>query len=105
MSKMVTLVARLVAKPGLEARAKTELLKMVEESHKEPGCITYDLHVSLDDPTVFMFYENWVTKEDLDKHNQTPHFLNLSAIKGEVFADAEVKLYERISTPKPVPVA
>lgn len=100
MSQQVTVVARLVAKAGMESRAKAELLKMVEESHKEPGCINYDLHVSKTDPRVFVFYENWVSQEELDKHNQTPHFLNLGSIKSEIFAEVDVTTYEMISAPK-----
>lgn len=105
MSQQVTVVARLVAKPGMEARAKEELLKMVEETHKEPGCINYDLHVSFDDPRVFLFHENWETKAHLDKHFQTPHFLHLGSVKTEIFEDADVKLYGIISEPKPAAVA
>jgi quinol monooxygenase YgiN len=105
MSQQVTVVARLVAKAGLESRVKSELLKMVEETHKEPGCINYDLHICQDDPRVFVFYENWVSKEALDKHLQTPHFLHLSSIVEDLFSEApEIKLYELISSGKPVAV-
>ncbi|MBX9693271.1 MAG: antibiotic biosynthesis monooxygenase, partial [Cyanobacteria bacterium] len=43
----VTVVAKLIAKPGMEERALEEFKILVRETHKEPGCINYDLHVSL----------------------------------------------------------
>jgi quinol monooxygenase YgiN len=104
MSQQVTVIARLVAKDGLEARAKTELFKMVKETHKEPGCINYDLHVSKDDPRVFVFYENWETQAALDSHNKTPHFMHLGAVKSELFSEVDVKLFELISEAKPAAV-
>ncbi len=98
----VTVVAKLVAKPGLESRVKKELLKMVEETHKEPGCINYDLHVRADDPKTFLFYENWVSQEALDEHMATPHFKHLKAVAADIFAaDPEILLFELISEPKP----
>ncbi len=99
MSK-VTVVAKLVAKNGLESRVKSELLKMVEETVKEDGCLNYDLHISLDDPRVFLFYENWESKAALDKHMQTAHFLHLSSLVAELFSEQpEIKLFEHVSAP------
>jgi quinol monooxygenase YgiN len=106
MSSQVTVIARLKAKPGMEAKVREVLLNMVRETHKEPGCLNYDLHVSSDDPLVFLFHENWESKEALEKHNQTPHLLNLKAIGPELFSEpSEVKLYELISQPKAVAVS
>ncbi len=100
MSK-VTVVAKLVAKDGLESRVKTELLKMVEETLKEDGCLNYDLHVALDDPRVYLFYENWESKAALDKHMQTAHFIHLSSLVAELFSEhPEIKLFEHLSAPK-----
>lgn len=106
MSQHVIVIARLKAKPGMEAKVKEVLLNMVEETHKEPGCINYDLHVSSDDPQVFLFHETWESKAALEKHNQTPHLLNLKALGPELFAEpSDVKLYELISQPKAVAVS
>ncbi|HZL13734.1 MAG TPA: putative quinol monooxygenase, partial [Verrucomicrobiae bacterium] len=44
---------------------------------KEAGCINYDLHVAPDDPSKFLFYENWTSNAHLDAHGQTPHIQNL----------------------------
>lgn len=72
--KKLTVVARVKAKPGKEEEVRKELLALTGPTRSEPGCINYDLHQDLDNPSVFMFYENWKSKEDLDKHMETAHF-------------------------------
>jgi len=34
--------------------------------------VDYDLHQSVDEKTLFMFYKNWHSKDDLDKHFNSP---------------------------------
>lgn len=71
--KTLTVVARVQAKVGKEEEVKNELFALIEPTRSELGCINYDLHQAVDDPSVFMFYENWRSKEDLDKHLETPY--------------------------------
>lgn len=72
--KKLTVLARIKAKRGREEEVKKELKALIEPTRSESGCINYDLHQTVDDPSVFMFYENWRSKEDLDRHMETPHF-------------------------------
>ncbi len=69
----VTVIARIKAKPGMEGRVRQELLKLLAPTRSEPGCINYDMHQAVDDPSTFLFHENWATEDDLQKHLQTPH--------------------------------
>jgi quinol monooxygenase YgiN len=59
-----------------QAEKRDELLKVlhsfVKPSRAEPACVDYHLHVSNDDPNLFVFYENWRTRNELDEHLQTP---------------------------------
>lgn len=71
--KKLTVLARVQAKAGKEEEVKNELLALIEPTRSEPGCINYDLHQAADAPSVFMFYENWRSKGDLDKHLETPY--------------------------------
>ena len=66
--KKVTVLATIKAKQGLEETVKNEILALIGPTRAEPGCLNYDLHQSCDDKALFMLYENWVSKEDLDKH-------------------------------------
>ena len=67
MSK-VTVVVRIKAKAGEENRVEEELLALLPPSRAESGCINFDLHRAIDDDSVFLVHENWVTEEDLGEH-------------------------------------
>ena len=71
--KKVTVLATIKAKKGLEETVKNEIQALIGPTRAEAGCLNYDLHQSCDDKAVFMLYENWVSKEDLDKHLATPY--------------------------------
>lgn len=74
MMSTITVVAKLVArKDSLEA-VKTELLKLIEPTRRERGCIEYRLHQDNGDPAVFVFYENWESSASLEKHTTTDHY-------------------------------
>jgi len=45
----------------------------------DPGAIVYELHRSADDPTEFIFYEHYESKEAFDYHLSTGHFKALAA--------------------------
>ena len=73
MSEPLTIVARFRAKPGQESRLRQELQRALAPTRAEAGCISYDLHQSLSDPALFLFYENWASQAALDAHFKTPH--------------------------------
>ena len=55
----VTVVAKVTANSDAVETVKSELLKMIEPTRQEEGCIEYLLHQEIDNPAVFVFYENW----------------------------------------------
>lgn len=95
--KRVTVVARIKVRIGKEEEAKKELFALVASTRSEPGCINYDLHQALDDPSLFMFHENWKSKEDLDKHMQTEHFKAWTEKAGSLLGGpSDVTLWQMI---------
>lgn len=100
MAEKLTVVARIRAKPGTEDVLLEYLLAMAEATRKEAGCINYDLHVSHDDPALFLFYENWASKAHLDAHAQSAHIQAFRAHADEWLAEpVEIKLFRMVSTP------
>ncbi|HYX40715.1 MAG TPA: putative quinol monooxygenase, partial [Pyrinomonadaceae bacterium] len=65
MDERVTVLARVRARAGREAEVRRLLVALVAPSRAEAGCLNYDLHQSADDPTEFMFYENWASRAAL----------------------------------------
>ena len=64
----LTIVAKIIAKKDKITFIKEELIKLIEPTLKEEGCINYDLHQDNDKPETFLFYENWVNRELWQKH-------------------------------------
>ena len=114
--KKITVFARIKVKPQFSNKAKNFLLKKVlPQTRQEPGCINYDMHQGVgtepDNYTknidgYFMFYENWRSREDWDKHMNMPYLLEWSALcngtekKPGVCAEPpEVTIWEMIESP------
>jgi quinol monooxygenase YgiN len=97
-NKKITLIALVKAKEGMEETVKRVLLSLVEPTRAETGCISYDLHQAIDDKSLFVFYENWRSMEDLEKHRQTPHLKAFRQKADSLLAKPiEVTLLENIS--------
>lgn len=69
----LTVVAKIKAKAGAEDHIHQELRRLIEPTLAEVGCINYDLHCSIEDPSLFLFYENWTSKDVWEKHMQSEH--------------------------------
>lgn len=73
MSSQLTLIAKLTAKPE-QAEALGERLKsLIAPTRKEAGSIDYLVHRDNDDPCVWIIYENWRSRADLDAHFEEPY--------------------------------
>jgi len=85
MEKKLTIVARIEAKKESVKLVKAELLKLLEPTLKEEGCIQYDLHQDNENPAVFLFYENWESRDLWRKHMQNEHLATyMKATEGAV---------------------
>lgn len=87
MSKPISIVARVKAKSGIEDEVFTTLKSLVEPTRKEQGCISYVLHRSLDDPTLFIFYEQWSSREDIDRHMHAAHIAPILSSADQILAE------------------
>jgi quinol monooxygenase YgiN len=87
MSKQITTIARLKAKPGAEARLEELLKSLIEPTRAESGCIDYTMHRDLEEPGAYYFYDNWRSQEDLDAHFETPHIKRVLEIAPDVLAE------------------
>jgi len=87
---IVTVVAKLVAKDNAVEFVKSELLKMIEPTRQEPGCLEYRLHQDNADPRVFVFYENWQDMACLERHLATPHYTGYAAAVADSIQEKSV---------------
>lgn len=73
-NQKLTIVAKIVAKADKREFVKSELLKLIDLTRAEEGCINYDLHQDNENPNLFIFFENWESKALLQQHVNSAHF-------------------------------
>ena len=66
-------VAILTAIPGTEDEMRAVLEALLHPTREEDGCLHYEMMVNRDDPTEFVFVEEWTDEAALDAHLGTPH--------------------------------
>jgi quinol monooxygenase YgiN len=88
------------AQSGKSETLGQALLALVAPSRAEPGCATYDVHRSNDDPDLWMVYETWASAADLEAHFALPHMQGFVAqIPTLVAGDLDLQAFTRISDP------
>lgn len=97
-NERVTVVARIRARAGHEEEVKRALLALIPPTLAEEGCLNYDLHRSLDDPTLFLFHENWTSREALDRHLKMPHLSEFGGRTAGLLAEpVEITVWESVA--------
>jgi len=61
--KPLTVIAITRAVAGQEQALRSAQEQLVAETLKEPGCLRYELHQSLQDPGLLVFVESWQSEE------------------------------------------
>ncbi len=75
----VVLLYTAKAGPGKEQELKKFLVSLVTGSRHDAGNISYELHEVADEPSTFMFYEQWISQAALDAHTKTPPLKEFAA--------------------------
>lgn len=93
MSKQqLTITASILAKSEKRELVRQSLLNLIPPTHKEEGCLNYDLHQDNENPDRFFFYENWESRAHWLNHNDSDHIAaHRKATEGAV---VEVVIHE-----------
>lgn len=68
------LIARWTAAPGNEERVERTLRALAVAAREEPGCRAFRPTRSVDDPRVFLIYEEYDDEAALAAHSASEHF-------------------------------
>jgi quinol monooxygenase YgiN len=93
----VTLIVALRARPGQEAALEKELRALVAATRAERGCLAYELHVSSDQPGLFLLREIWRSLAYHQRHWETPHMKRWGERKGALLASREASFWKQIA--------
>ena len=84
-NNQLTIDARILAKDEKRDLVKSELLKLIPIIRAEAGCINYDLHQDNENPNLFLFHENWESRELWQQHMNNTHLADyMKATDGAV---------------------
>jgi quinol monooxygenase YgiN len=74
MPETFTVVAKVYAKPGREDELEALLIEQAAAVRKaEPECLVYRPHRISKAGSVFLFYEQYRSREGFDVHRNAPH--------------------------------
>src|SRR5213596_4197233 len=93
----VTLIVILRAREGQETLLEAEVRALVGPTRKEEGCLTYNLHRSVDSPGALLLHEVWTSREAHTEHTHTPHFLRWNARKDALLASREANFWTQVA--------
>lgn len=76
---MICAVVTYRVRPGQEDEAVTLFGELTAASAQEPGCLTFRVHRSEEDPQEFLLYERYRDDAGLEAHRSSEHFTTLAA--------------------------
>lgn len=74
---MIKVIAPSVIKENHLSDALHLYQLLVKETVKEQGCISYELFQEVGNPSRLTLIEEWEDQTALQRHTQTPHFIDL----------------------------
>lgn len=72
-SATVVVTARMRALPGKAEEVRSLLTTLAEYTNAEDGPEVYVLQRGIEEPNLFLVYENWPSAEALEAHGRTAH--------------------------------
>lgn len=91
---MIVVHAKSKIKPGCIEAFLQQAKTVIRATRAEEGCISYQLMADTDSKDSFMFVEEWVDQEALDRHFKTPHFAAFGNAVKDMRLDRAVKVFQ-----------
>jgi|SRR5882724_3568873 len=80
-------IASAKAQPGKVKELEHALLEAAGPTRLQPGCVSFSLYRSVDDPTVIVGFERWASSSDHDRHLKGAHVQTLISQMGPILAE------------------
>jgi quinol monooxygenase YgiN len=79
------IVATIIAKQAFQNELEQVFRTVVDETRKEAGNVSYELHQDTQNPLKYIILEVWKSQEAIDIHNESVHFKAfVAAIEGKI---------------------
>jgi quinol monooxygenase YgiN len=93
---MIFVVSKSIVKEDKVAEYKQQVVRLIEETRKEEGCISYDLCEDIDNHNILTFIEKWENKQYLDAHMKTAHFIEIVPKLKDLRESSELSIYKQV---------
>jgi quinol monooxygenase YgiN len=94
---MIRVVAKGKLKPDVKLDDYLKIAReLVTETNKEKGCISYVLHVDINDSSIVTMIEKWVDEEAIEQHNSSEHVRKIVPELRKLRESTEINLYREI---------
>ena len=91
----VVLHARVTLSKGHEGAFERLIAPLVRATRAERGCRVYRVYASLETPLERIFVEEWESRDALEAHFKTPHFLAYkAAVPALLAAEPELRIFD-----------
>lgn len=97
MKQYYITLAVITAKPGKANELCGELLKLIDPTRNEPGCIEYTLFKKQKEDNVFYMREAFLNEEAFNAHIATTHFQAFAEKVKDLMEPLELIQLEQIS--------
>ncbi|MDR2953784.1 MAG: antibiotic biosynthesis monooxygenase [Prevotella sp.] len=79
------IIAVIIVKPEYQEELEKVFRTVVDETRKEKGNVSYDLHQDITNPLKYTILEIWKSQVAIDEHNASAHFKAfVAAIEGKI---------------------
>ncbi|WP_051697704.1 putative quinol monooxygenase [Prevotella sp. 10(H)] len=86
------IVAIMTVKPEDVKKILPVFQAVVQGSQEEEGCIYYNLHQDINDPTKFIMLEEWESQAAIDFHNNTEHYKTFKEASKDMIIKSDVTI-------------
>jgi quinol monooxygenase YgiN len=80
-------IASAKAQPGKEKELENALRAVAKPTRAQPGCVSFSLYRSADNPAVIVGFERWASSADHQRHLQGAHVHTLMSAMANVLAE------------------
>jgi len=94
--KELKIVAKIVVKKEFQEELEKVFRNLVDETRKEEGNISYELHQGIGDPLEYVILEVWKSQEAINFHNGTVHFLNFKNSIDEKINNLSIDVIQKV---------
>ncbi|MDD3415552.1 MAG: putative quinol monooxygenase [Lachnospiraceae bacterium] len=96
--KMIMSTARDFIKPEMISEYNVLIQKLIEETRKEEGNLSYTHYEDISDSGKYILLEFWKDAKSLEMHFQTPHFKHLvPQIKKLQYQPSQVDTFKEVT--------